>query len=216
MTDLYSILGVSKKADAKEISRAYRKVAKSHHPDAGGSPERFREIELAKRILTDDARRKEYDATGTIDEASIENEQAQILEVLAQFSGALIQQTQFDLTHQSFVGAMKEQLNGKIIEGEQAPAKYDLLIKRFDTVLKRLKRKGKNGNGALIAVITSQRNSIDAAKKRDQETVERFKKALAYLKDYDYEVDRHTAQSPYMQTYSGLFTSTGTTGTRQR
>ncbi len=61
-TDYYKVLGVSSSATDKEITRAYRKLAKSHHPDTNpGSEERFKEISVAYDVLGDAAKRKEYD-----------------------------------------------------------------------------------------------------------------------------------------------------------
>jgi molecular chaperone DnaJ len=60
--DYYRVLGVSETADDKEITRAYRKLAKQYHPDANpGSEERFKEISAAYDVLGDSAKRKEYD-----------------------------------------------------------------------------------------------------------------------------------------------------------
>jgi molecular chaperone DnaJ len=60
--DYYQVLGVPSTAADKEITRAYRKLAKQYHPDANpGSEERFKEITAAYDVLGDAARRKEYD-----------------------------------------------------------------------------------------------------------------------------------------------------------
>lgn len=59
--DYYKVLGVAESATAKEITRAYRKLAKEHHPDAGGHEERFKEISSAFDVLGDAEKRKEYD-----------------------------------------------------------------------------------------------------------------------------------------------------------
>ena len=61
-TDYYKVLGVSPEATEKEISRAYRKLAKQYHPDAHpGSEDRFKEISAAYDVLGDAQKRKEYD-----------------------------------------------------------------------------------------------------------------------------------------------------------
>ena len=61
-TDYYKVLGVSPDADDKQITRAYRKLAKQFHPDANpGSEERFKEISAAYDVLGDPEKRKEYD-----------------------------------------------------------------------------------------------------------------------------------------------------------
>ena len=60
--DYYAVLGVSSTASPKEITKAYRKLARSHHPDAkGGNEERFKEVSAAYDVLGDDAKREEYD-----------------------------------------------------------------------------------------------------------------------------------------------------------
>lgn len=61
----YSILGVSRGAPKDEIKKAYRKLAHQHHPDkAGGNAEKFKEINEAYQILSDDQKRAQYDKFG--------------------------------------------------------------------------------------------------------------------------------------------------------
>ena len=61
-TDYYKVLAVTSSATDKEITRAYRKLAKAHHPDTNpGSEERFKAISVAYDVLGDAAKRKEYD-----------------------------------------------------------------------------------------------------------------------------------------------------------
>jgi molecular chaperone DnaJ len=66
---LYDTLGVSKKASADEIKKAYRKLARKHHPDANaGDPsaeERFKEVQHAYDVLSDPEKRKAYDRFGS-------------------------------------------------------------------------------------------------------------------------------------------------------
>lgn len=67
MTDLYGVLGVSKGADTNEIKKAFKKMAMTHHPDKGGDPEKFKEIQRAHEVLTDERKREIYDMTGSED-----------------------------------------------------------------------------------------------------------------------------------------------------
>jgi molecular chaperone DnaJ len=60
--DYYKVLGVPETATDKEIRRAYRKLAKEHHPDSNpGHEDRFKEISAAYDVLSDDEKRKSYD-----------------------------------------------------------------------------------------------------------------------------------------------------------
>jgi molecular chaperone DnaJ len=64
-TDYYSVLGVPADASEKDITRAYRKLAKQYHPDANpgnhDAEEHFKEVSAANDVLSDPERRKEYD-----------------------------------------------------------------------------------------------------------------------------------------------------------
>ncbi len=62
--DYYDILGVKKGASAEEIKKAFRRLARKHHPDAGGSEESFKEINEAYEVLSDTEKRKQYDQYG--------------------------------------------------------------------------------------------------------------------------------------------------------
>jgi molecular chaperone DnaJ len=66
--DLYSVLGVDKKASPDEIKKAYRKLARQYHPDRNAgdkqAEERFKEISAAYDVLGDPDKRKQYDRGG--------------------------------------------------------------------------------------------------------------------------------------------------------
>ncbi|NJC22956.1 hypothetical protein BJ994_002032 [Arthrobacter pigmenti] len=65
---LYSVLGLTRGATAKQIKDAYRKAARSAHPDSGGSAELFHDVAVAYETLIDPDRRRRYDRTlGHID-----------------------------------------------------------------------------------------------------------------------------------------------------
>ena len=65
--DFYEILGVPRTATQDEIQRAYRKLARQHHPDVNkdpGAEDRFKEISEAYDVLSDPQTRRRYDAFG--------------------------------------------------------------------------------------------------------------------------------------------------------
>ena len=68
--DYYEVIGVPRTATAEEIKRAYRKLARKHHPDLkpaaerAAAAERFKEINEANEVLSDPDKRLKYDALG--------------------------------------------------------------------------------------------------------------------------------------------------------
>ena len=68
MSDYYGVLGVSRGASEKEIRQAYRKLARQYHPDVNKSDdtaeEKFKEINEAYSVLSDEESRKKYDIYG--------------------------------------------------------------------------------------------------------------------------------------------------------
>ena len=65
--DHYEVLGVNREADAEEIKRAYRKLARELHPDVNKAPdasEKFNEVQEAYDTLSDEQKRAQYDRFG--------------------------------------------------------------------------------------------------------------------------------------------------------
>jgi molecular chaperone DnaJ len=68
--DLYAVLGVPRTVTTAELRKAYRKLARKHHPDVNpgnkAAEERFKEISSAYDVLSDESRRKLYDEFGEV------------------------------------------------------------------------------------------------------------------------------------------------------
>lgn len=68
--DYYEVLGVDKDADARTIKRAFLKKARTVHPDVSDDPEaeaKFKELNEAYSVLSDEQKRANYDRYGTAD-----------------------------------------------------------------------------------------------------------------------------------------------------
>ncbi|MDO4502866.1 MAG: DnaJ C-terminal domain-containing protein [Coriobacteriia bacterium] len=71
--DYYKTLDVPRDADADQIKKAFRKLAREHHPDAGGDEAKFKEINEAYEVLSDEKKRNLYDQYGTANANQIPN-----------------------------------------------------------------------------------------------------------------------------------------------
>ena len=71
--DYYETLGVARKATAEEIRKAYRKLARKHHPDLNpgdkSSEDRFKNVQEAYDVLSDSKKRPMYDQYGFYSES---------------------------------------------------------------------------------------------------------------------------------------------------
>lgn len=115
--DYYAILGVPKSADAATIRSAYRRLAKQHHPDHHGDPDKFRAINEAHDVLGDADKRALYDRHGTTKPACIRSK-AHAYEV-----GALL--CSGDLA--DLLAATNELATPVVLKGCRDPGNNDLL-----------------------------------------------------------------------------------------
>ena len=61
----YEVLGLTKSASQEEIKKAYRKLAREHHPDKGGDAEKFKKVQEAYEAVGDPEKRQNFDRFGT-------------------------------------------------------------------------------------------------------------------------------------------------------
>ena len=159
MKDLYEILGVAPGASPIVIKAAYRRLAKQHHPDAGGDRALFEEIQRAYDILSDPEKRRRYDETGDIGSPAEANPDAAAIEMLSRIIDMMLDShsdwTRDFLTElRRGLGMMKTSANGEIrtVEKRRAAA---------DGVLTRIQREPDAGS-VIEAMLTRQIEAMDS------------------------------------------------------
>jgi len=64
---MYDVLGLPRDASPDDVKKAYRKLAREHHPDKGGDAEKFKKVQEAYEILSDPQKRANFDQFGAAD-----------------------------------------------------------------------------------------------------------------------------------------------------
>jgi curved DNA-binding protein CbpA len=209
MTDLYNTLGVHKDATPEQIKGAYRRKAKSSHPDTGGDPEKFHTLQKAYDVLSDDDRRARYDKTGDTGDKRAPDPNTAALTVIGQLVDEITQQIIMsdDLSHIDLVANMRKKIRDRIrdVAADQKEAR------RFEEKALKLQKRFKVSKGEnyiasmLEAKITACRAAIANA---DMQT-EIFNRALAILDDASFDVDRvdfdHASDAMGYAVEAGLF-----------
>ena len=127
---LYETLGVAPGATEADIKAAYRNLARKHHPDRGGDKGRFQAVEEAYRILSDKAKRTQYDNTGSTQRQADPQQRAR--QMIATLFSQLLQVN--DFAERDYVRL----INGSIEQNERKQHKDKVKCERFVTKVGRL------------------------------------------------------------------------------
>lgn len=139
---LYEILGVPTHATDKEVKTAYRSLAKTHHPDTGGSPEQFQKIAHAYEVLSDPERRQRYNETG-YDGSQPDNSGAALHTMMSVFDRAIsTAEAQGRLELSDLIAMARRFLQDDMRAGQRGTASLRRQIATHEQVLSRLKFKG--------------------------------------------------------------------------
>ncbi len=194
--DLYADLGVPPSASAAEIARAFRKRAKTTHPDAGGDAAAFERIVRAKIVLSEPARRAKYDQTGEVDDTPDRSAQ-QVLDLIAK---ALESSLQWLCTSNSDPAAfdmlahMRKNMTAEVTQARQNRAEGEALLRRVEKVSGRFTIKHKGETNQVEALVAGRIADLRRRLAVSDGQIALFETAIEALKAYSYRVD-HGAET---------------------
>jgi hypothetical protein len=194
MIDLYQLLGLKRAATREEVRKAYRRKAKSSHPDNGGSAEAFNALTAAHDVLADDRRRERYDSTGEIEQARPDNVDGSAIEVIAQKLGLIIHAEQ-DVTGLDIGAVLEQTIREDIGLRQSSIANQQRAIERAAKLRARVKRKANGEDNALARVLDWHEGSAKDNVRKNEEALRSMERALEILEGYSFLDDLPSAET---------------------
>jgi curved DNA-binding protein CbpA len=175
----YDVLGVPKDADEAAVKKAFRRKARESHPDrAGGSGERMALVNRAYDVLSDPARRQQYDDTG--DTGPINSVEQEATGLAGAIFGEAIEQDQVSIV------AFAKQKARDISDGLKRQRSEALVkIARFERKSNKVRRKTKGAPNMVQAAIEQQLTRYRSLVKEADRKLEVTTAAIRLIEDYD-------------------------------
>ncbi|BCH54185.1 molecular chaperone DnaJ [Agrobacterium vitis] len=185
MIDPYVMLGLERDADEAAVKAAYRKKAKSAHPDAGGDPDEFGRITTSYDLLKDPVRRKVYDDTG-YDPQLADVADLKGLMVLESLINDMILDEREPGSFDPVAG-LRRKLTDDILK-----ARFHILeLERHRTrIRKHVDRIGRRPETDVLgSMLRARTQSIAEAIKNAETQIDAIERAYSMLEGYSYELE---------------------------
>jgi curved DNA-binding protein CbpA len=191
MSDYYEELGVSKSASPEEIRAAYRRKAKSAHPDRkGGSDAAMAKINRAYETLSSPQRRLTYDKTGQDAPKPVD---LNAREIVVEHCKLFLSADRSD----DMLSAIRAGIQKNLQQIETEVAKVRRTAERGRKRLSKIKRK-KKGSSFLHTMLNFELTRLEQGLAQAEEKITFHKRALELLDEYESESD-NADQSFYSQ-----------------
>ncbi len=193
MIDPYATLGLDRDADAAAIKRAYRRLAKTAHPDGGGDISAFETVTAAYDLLRDPVRRRVYDDTG-YDPQMADARDLKGLMVLETLVNDIIlderEPGSFDP-----VAALRRKLTDDILKNRFHILELERHRNRVRQHMDRLARRP--GADVLGSMLRARSQSIAEAIRTAERQIEAIEQAYAMIEGYAYELEPVAPAAPH-------------------
>lgn len=198
--DLYATLNIPRSASRADVRAAYKRQAKTAHPDRGGTVEKFRELVLARDVLGDDARRERYDRTGDAQETQPDVTEAQMMQCVAQAVDAAIvmaAQEGADPVHVDLVGRARTVLKEHVRQVRQQVVEMEKKAKEGERLAARFRRRKKAGEGPnrLRDILEGSARMMRVSAEFNARVAKDMERAEAFLADYEFDAEKRSADA---------------------
>jgi DnaJ-class molecular chaperone len=137
--DPYEIMGLDKKATAKEIKSRFRKLVNKYHPDKpNGDSSKYIQVVEAYRILGNKKLRKQFDKTGTVEQEIDNTYQEAVQAIVTMFMGMVQSDDEDDIKTQ-----MQESIESKIEDVESGKEDLEEKVKAMNQIIPKISQNGK-------------------------------------------------------------------------
>lgn len=185
MIDPYETLGLERDADGDAIKAAYRKAAKTAHPDSGGDTEEFGRLQACYDLLKDPVRRKVYDSTGYDPQLADPRDLKGILMLETLVNEFILDEREpgsFDP-----LAAMRRKLSDDIVKSRFHILELERHRARVRQHIDRLGRRP--AADVLGSMLRTRSQSIADAIRNAEAQIEAIEQAYTMLEGYSYELE---------------------------
>jgi len=185
LIDPYNLLGLERDAGEQNIRDAWRKAAKTAHPDAGGDAEHFARLQVAYELLKDPVRRRVFDDTGYDPELSDPKDLQGVLMLEKLVNDVILDEREpgtFDP-----VAAMRRKLSDDIVKNRMHILELERHRNRVRQHVDRLGRRPETD--VLGSMLRTRSQSIAEAIRKTEAQIETIEHAYLMLEGYSYEIE---------------------------
>jgi len=185
VTNPYEILGVRRDATDDQVKAAYRRRAKTTHPDSGGDPAAFSRVQKAYELLLDPVRRKVFDDTG-YDVELADPIDLQALMVIERLVNQLTLDEREPGTFDP-LARMRSDLSEEMRKARFSKRELERHASRIEHHLERLEKRP--ATDILGSMLRARIKAISTAIGETEAKIKASERACEMLYDYTYEVD---------------------------
>lgn len=190
MTNPYEILGVRRDATDDQVKAAYRRRAKTTHPDSGGDADAFSRVQKAYELLLDPVRRKVFDDTG-YDVELADPIDLQALMVIEKLVNQLTLDEREPGTFDP-LARMRSDLSEEMRKARFSKRELERHASRIEHHLERLEKRP--ATDILGSMLRARIKAISTAISETEAKIKANERACEMLYDYTYEVDVHDGE----------------------